>query len=197
MTSGRPKAHELGEGLRVLQAELGQTLQTEMQSHSAELEEHAATLAEMQGGGEYAQAERVHQLENKIVEALQTISQLTQLQRRNTAVETQLTDTLTATSEGVEHTQRHVIALRTELEKALARIANLEAAATGKPVAAVAAAAPTAAAATSGTQPATAEQQTAATSDQALQAVAAETAAGDDEADTDWFNESYARKNAG
>jgi len=197
------KAHELGEGLRVLQAELVQTLQTEMHAHSVELEQHAATLAELSGDEEYAPAERVHQLENKIVEALQTISQLTQLQRRNTAVETQLTDTLTATSEGVEHTQRHVIALRTELEKALSRIAHLEsttgASAPADTTPAAAADLPPAAVQQPAPAPEPAQAVGDSTTAQAVATAPVEASAADaddDDANTDWFNESYARKNS-
>ena len=158
-----------------------------MQDQSAELQQHSAALAELNDNEDYASAERVHQLETKIVEALQTISQLTQLQRRNTTIETQLTDTLAATTEGVEHTQNHLVALRHELEVAIGRIAQLEARLSGTtPIASVAAPAPAAAAPLAAVPSAEVQpsQDGAATVDE-------------DAADTDWFNESLARKNAG
>ena len=43
-------------------------------------------------------------------------------------METQLTETLTATTRGVENTQQHVVALRSQLENAHQRIAQLESA---------------------------------------------------------------------
>ena len=178
------EAHEYSDTLRLLQTEIVTTMQSEMQGQAEELRQHSAALVELGNTEEYAPAERVHQLETKIVEALQTISQLTQLQRRNTTIETQLTDTLTATSEGVEHTQHHVMALRNELEQAFGRIAQLEAEVSGgaAPVAAV--------------QPA---QQLAVVpaAPEAHEAVAETLSEEEDAADTDWFNESLARKNAG
>ena len=171
------EAQSLSENLRLLQADLVQAIQSEMRTQSDEIEQHNAILAELRStaDGDHASAERVQVLEAKIGEALQSISQLTQLQRRNTTVETQLTDTLVATSQGVEHTQQHVIALRGELETALCRIARLES------MIASLQAAPAAA-------PATAVSP---------EAVAAPpTDADDDDADTGWFTESYARKNA-
>ena len=171
------EAQSLSENLRLLQADLVQAIQSEMRTQSDEIEQHNAILAELRStaDGDHASAERVQVLEAKIGEALQSISQLTQLQRRNTTVETQLTDTLVATSQGVEHTQQHVIALRGELETALGRIARLES------MIASLQAAPAAA-------PATAVSP---------EAVAAPpTDADDDDADTGWFTESYARKNA-
>jgi len=186
------QANEFAENLRQLQAELVQTLHEEMREQSEKLEAHASTLSSMDTT-DYASAERVRLLENKIVEALQTISQLTQLQRRNTSVETQLTDTLTATNEGVVLTQRHVAALRAELEKAIGRIAQLEAAAAanGVPVAA----APPAAASAAAPAPAAVEPVTH-IEPAAKQAATLGPAPEAGEADTDWFNESYTRKNA-
>ncbi len=171
------EAQSFSENLRLLQADLVQAIQSEMRTQSDEIDQHTALLAELRSAadGDNASAERVQVLEAKIGEALQSISQLTQLQRRNTTVETQLTDTLVATSQGVEHTQQHVIALRGELETALGRIARLES------MIASLQAAPAAA-------PATAVSP---------EAVAAPpTDADDDDADTGWFTESYARKNA-
>ena len=180
------EAQSLSENLRVLQTDLVQTIQSELQSQAAEIEQNAAQLSELQtaasGDTDFASSERVLVLESKINESLQTISQLTQLQRRNTAVEAQLTDALTATSEGVEHTQQHVIALRSELDTALARIARLEAAFTQPSTQAVA------------TQPAV-EPAAAAPAQAALPTDP--TRPEEIEADTGWFTESYERKNAG
>ena len=177
------EAQSFSENLRLLQADLVQAIQSEMRTQSDEIEQHNAVLNELRSAadGDTAAAERVQVLEAKIGEALQSISQLTQLQRRNTTVETQLTDTLVATSQGVEHTQQHVIALRSELESALDRIARLESMIasiqrTPEPAATTPAAAPAA------------ETQT-------VTADAAEVD-DDDDADTGWFTESYARKNA-
>ena len=121
------EAHQLAESLRVIQAEIVHAMKGELNAHDTrlvELEDSQSETTERLGS--FASADRLEQIETKMVEALQTISQLTQLQRRHTAVETQLADALSASNEGIEHTQQHVVLLRSELENANARIARLE-----------------------------------------------------------------------
>ena len=186
------EAHSLAEGLRQIQAQVVQTIKGELTIHDGRLsglessqESANAQLASFSDTqGKQASSERVHQLETKLVEALQTISQLTQLQRRHTTVETQITDTLTATTQGVEHTQQHVVALRGQLEEANARIQRLEgalSAISGQPLAA------------------TSPVQTSPLQNVETKSVAdsLETeGATDADSDTGWFTESYERRNA-
>ena len=161
-----------------------QALQEELRSHESLIDavDGRVDYLESSGAG-FASAERVQMLEAKLVEALQTISQLTQLQRRNTTVESQLTDTLTTTSHGLENTQNGVLEIRAELHAAQQRIAHLEQA-----LATVAS--------TSGAQP-IAQVAPAAHPAPGPAPVAhvAEISHLDDDADTGWFTESYARKN--
>ena len=177
------EAQRLADSLRVIQTEVVQTMKSELGDHTSRLSnlEHSSSLSE-------GTSERVKQLETKLVEALQTISQLTQLQRRHTAVETQITDALGSTNQGVEHTQQHVISLRTELDRANARITHLEtalASVTGQSAQSAAQVA---------TPPAPA-QPTAQPTPSELQA-AFESPSTSDESDTSWFDESYERRNA-
>ena len=180
------QAHAFAENLRMIQADLVQAIQSELASHGERLDgmdndEETNT--------------RIEHLESKLVEAWQTISQLTELERRHTHVETQMTDALTATTQGVEHTQQHVLAMRTELESALQRVARLETMLTNS-LSAPATAAPAPAA------PAQAAPVQAAPVAQAAPAQAAPAPAepaaqvDDDGADTEWFTESYSRRNA-
>lgn len=180
------EAYAFTESLRQLQTDIVQALQEELRSHEQLIGSTEERLIRLeQSGAEFASAERVQMLEAKLVEALQTISQLTQLQRRNTTVESQLTDTLAATSTGVETTQNAVAALREELDAAQQRIAHLE-----RVLAATAAAAPIPAPTQSAPVPATPFVDSAphTTAPQPMVAV-------EDDSDTGWFTESYARKN--
>jgi len=177
-------AHAFSESLRLIQADVVQTIMGELDTQTNQMQtlDDRANAAES-ASVDFATAERVHMLEAKLVEALQTISQLTQLQRRNTTVEAQLTDTLTATSHGVESTQNSIVVLRDELERAQSRIAQLEAPQTvrGGEIAPRATGAATAMAGR-------------VFGDAATQAPG-DLAVIDDDVDTGWFTESYARKN--
>jgi chromosome segregation ATPase len=177
-------AHTFSESLRLIQANFVRTIQGELDTQTNQMQtlDDRANAAES-ASVDFATAERVHMLEAKLVEALQTISQLTQLQRRNTTVEAQLTDTLTATSHGVESTQNSIVVLRDELERAQSRIAQLEAPQTvrGGEIAPRATGAATAMAGR-------------VFGDAATQAPG-DLAVIDDDVDTGWFTESYARKN--
>lgn len=190
------EAHSMAEGLRQIQAQIVQTVKGELTSHEGRLtglessqESANAQLASFANTqGDMASSERVQQLETKLVEALQTISQLTQLQRRHTTVETQIADTLSATTQGVEHTQQHVVALRSQLGEAHARIERLEhalSAVTGQPLASGQA---------SSAAPAALLQPV----DNTGVAAPATDSDGDTENDSDtgWFTESYERRNA-
>ncbi len=179
------EAYAFTESLRQLQTDIVQALQEELRSHEDQLGSFNTRLHQLESSGDdYASGERVHMLEAKLVEALQTISQLTQLQRRNTTVEAQLTDTLTATSHGVESAQSNVSQLREELAAAQQRIGLLEQRlSTNNP---------------SGQIPPASEQLVHLDShDQAQPSNGYETADAsvEDDADTGWFTESYARKN--
>lgn len=186
------EAHSLAEGLRQIQAQVVQTIKGELTIHDGRLsglessqESANAQLASFTDTqSEQASSERVHQLETKLVEALQTISQLTQLQRRHTTVETQITDTLTATTQGVEHTQQHVVALRGQLEEANARIQRLEgalSAISGQPLAA--------------TSPVQTSPLQNVETESVADSLEADSAT-DADSDTGWFTESYERRNA-
>ena len=181
-------AKDLAENLRIIQTNVVQTFKGELNTHENRLSQLEQTH---ESAGELASAERVQQLETKLVEALQTISQLTQLQRRHTTVETQITDALGATNQGVEHTQSHVVALRSELDQANTRIARLEAAlsaTTGQVAQPVTPAAPaTVHASTAPVEPSTASTETA----QPISDVEF-----NEDGDTSWFAESYERRNA-
>ena len=181
-------AKDLAENLRIIQTNVVQTFKGELNTHENRLSQLEQTH---ESAGELASAERVQQLETKLVEALQTISQLTQLQRRHTTVETQITDALGATNQGVEHTQSHVVALRSELDQANTRIARLEAALSataGQVAQPVTPAAPaTVHASTAPVEPSTASTETA----QPISDVEF-----NEDGDTSWFAESYERRNA-
>lgn len=196
-------AHSLAENLRMIQTEIVSTLQAELQAHTSQLEHHAQQLRDVNSTDQFASADRVHMLESKIVEALQTISQLTQLQRRTTSVETQLTDTLTSMSQGVEHTQQHVVALRGDLDGALQRIGQLEAAVQSISVAPAQPPASAPATAPAVTQVAPAEQWPEVAPEASIAEPLADAViddlnelSDDEDTDTGWFTESYARKNA-
>ena len=191
------EARELAENLRAIQAEVVQTLKRELNTHAArlvELEDSSSSASDKLNSfaDTHASAERLTQLETKLVEALQTISQLTQLQRRHTTVETQLAEALGESNRGVEHTQQHVLLLRSELEKANARIARLEqtlATTANQQVAgAVAAATPVAAQAPS---PEPVEVPTTTTETPQASQEATPGAV-----DTDWFDESFDERRA-
>ncbi len=201
------EAQQLAEKLRVIQAQVVQTMKGELSAHDTRLvgleKSNSATNGRL---GSFASADRLEQLETKLVEALQTISQLTQLQRRHTSVETQLADALSASNQGIEHTQQHVVLLRSELENAHARIARLEQtlSVAGQPAAAQAATtapdastpppaattpAPTAAAA-----PVTPPAATPAAAAPGTPAAAPQ--AQTDTVDTGWFDASYDKRQA-
>ena len=191
------EARELAENLRAIQAEVVQTMKRELNTHAArlvELEDSSSSASDKLNSfaDTHASAERLTQLETKLVEALQTISQLTQLQRRHTTVETQLAEALGESNRGVEHTQQHVLLLRSELEKANARIARLEqtlATTANQQVAgAVAAATPVAAQAPS---PEPVEVPTTTTETPQASQEATPGAV-----DTDWFDESFDERRA-
>ena len=191
------EARELAENLRAIQAEVVQTMKSELNTHDArlvELEDSSSSASDKLNSfaDTHASAERLSQLETKLVEALQTISQLTQLQRRHTSVETQLAEALGESNRGVEHTQQHVLLLRSELEKANARIARLEqtlATTANQQVAgAVAAATPVAAQAPS---PEPVEVPTTTTETPQASQEATPGAV-----DTDWFDESFDQRRA-
>jgi len=177
-------AHAFSESLRLIQADVVQTIQGELRTQTNQMQTLDVRVnAAESANADFASAERVHMLEAKLVEALQTVSQLTQLQRRNTTVEAQLTDTLTATSHGVESTQNSIVALRRELEQAQSRIAQLESLRSvhkGEGVLAVSSGV------TTPPDPVFADLTTEAPRD---------LAGVEDDADTGWFTESYARKN--
>jgi chromosome segregation ATPase len=116
------EAYAYVDSLRLLQTDIVQALRTQLRTQDDRLDQFDGQIETVQASS----AERMHLLEEQFKEALQTISQLTQLQRRNTTVETQLTDTLTAMSHGVESTQMSLSALRSDLEAAQERIAQLE-----------------------------------------------------------------------
>ena len=201
------EAQQLAEKLRVIQAQVVQTMKGELSAHDTRLvgleKSNSATNGRL---GSFASADRLEQLETKLVEALQTISQLTQLQRRHTSVETQLAGALSASNQGIEHTQQHVVLLRSELENAHARIARLEQtlSVAGQPAAAQAATtapdastpppaattpAPTAAAA-----PVTPPAATPAAAAPGTPAAAPQ--AQTDTVDTGWFDASYDKRQA-
>ncbi len=180
------EAYAFTESLRQLQTDIVQALQDELRSHESQLGGFDGRLAELEATGqEFASAERVHMLEAKLVEALQTISQLTQLQRRNTTVEAQLTDTLATTSHGVESTQSNVMQLREELTAAQQRIGHLE-----QRLSTHAAVQP-ATVASAPRSPGLEDRRPAGSIDEDDQALIGP----DEDADTGWFTESYARKN--
>jgi len=191
------EARELAENLRAIQAEVVQTMKRELNTHDArlvELEDSSSSTSDKLNSfaATHASAERLTQLETKLVEALQTISQLTQLQRRHTTVETQLAEALGESNSGVEHTQQHVVLLRSELEKANARIARLEQAlattASQQAAGAAAAATPVAAQASS---PEPVEVPTTTTETPQASQEATPGAV-----DTDWFDESFDQRRA-
>ncbi len=191
------EARELAENLRAIQAEVVQTMKRELNTHDArlvELEDSSSSTSDKLNSfaATHASAERLTQLETKLVEALQTISQLTQLQRRHTTVETQLAEALGESNSGVEHTQQHVVLLRSELEKANARIARLEQAlattASQQAAGAAAAATPVAAQASS---PEPVEVPTTTTETPQASHEATPGAV-----DTDWFDESFDQRRA-
>ena len=191
------EARELAENLRAIQAEVVQTMKRELNTHAArlvELEDSSSSASNKLNSfaDTHASAERLTQLETKLVEALQTISQLTQLQRRHTTVETQLAEALGESNRGVEHTQQHVVLLRSELEKANARIARLEQAlattASQQAAGAAAAATPVAAQASS---PEPVEVPTTTTETPQASREATPGAV-----DTDWFDESFDQRRA-
>jgi len=190
-------AQQLATQLRAIQAEFVKTIQSELIGHADRLSglegsvgsttNQLSAFADSQS--QNASAERVQQLEGKLVEALQTISQLTQLQRRHTTVESQITDALTATTQGIEHTQQHVVSLRGQLTQADSRIERLEsafAAISGQPAPVVPQPAAVSASDTSETVAPTADAAEPDTDGNAVT----------DDADTDWFNASYERRNA-
>ena len=190
------EAHQLAESLRVIQAEIVQAMKGELNAHDTRLVE----LEDSQSGtterlGSFASADRLEQIETKVVEALQTISQLTQLQRRHTAVETQLADALSASNQGIEHTQQHVVLLRSELENANARIARLEQAISVAAQPAVAAT-PAATAAPATTAPAAPATPAAPAVPATPAAPAANPQAQAASVDTGWFESSYDERRA-
>ena len=190
------EAHQLAESLRVIQAEIVHAMKGELNAHDTRLVE----LEDSQSGtterlGSFASADRLEQIETKVVEALQTISQLTQLQRRHTAVETQLADALSASNQGIEHTQQHVVLLRSELENANARIARLEQAISVAAQPAVAAT-PAATAAPATTAPAAPATPAAPAVPATPAAPAANPQAQAASVDTGWFESSYDERRA-
>ena len=188
------EAHQLAESLRVIQAEIVHAIKGELNAHDTrlvELEDSQSETTERLGS--FASADRLEQIETKMVEALQTISQLTQLQRRHTAVETQLADALSASNEGIEHTQQHVVLLRSELENANARIARLEQAIS---VAAQPAVAATPAETAAPAAPATPAVPATPAAPATPEAPAADPQAQAASVDTGWFESSYEERRA-
>jgi chromosome segregation ATPase len=180
------EAYAYVDGLRLLQTEIVQALRTQLRSHEDRLDQFDGLVETVQASS----AERVHMLEGQFMDALDTISQLTQLQRRNTTVETQLTDTLTAMSHGVESTQMSVSTLRSDLEAAQERIAQLEQrllAAQDPPIPSVERAASSESVVVELCEPSVLEL-----SENDFGSSIATTTAGD--ADIGWFTESYARR---
>ncbi len=191
------EAQALAESLRVLQAQVVQTVQGELNTQETRLADVEKSQSEaLEAHESFASAERLEQLETKLVEALQTISQLTQLQRRHTGVETQLADALSASNQGIEHTQQHVVLLRSELEKANVRIAHLEHAlssVTGQPAPApTTTATPAASTQTAATPPPVPGSATPATPSTPPTAPTPSDAT----VDTGWFDESYDQRQA-
>ena len=193
------EAHQLAESLRVIQAEIVHAMKGELNAHDTrlvELEDSQSETTERLGS--FASADRLEQIETKLVEALQTISQLTQLQRRHTAVETQLADALSASNQGIEHTQQHVVLLRSELENANARIARLEQAISvaAQPAVAATPAATAAPAATAPAAPATPAVPATPAAPATPEAPAADPQAQAASVDTGWFESSYEERRA-
>ena len=193
------EAHQLAESLRVIQAEIVHAMKGELNAHDTrlvELEDSQSETTERLGS--FASADRLEQIETKLVEALQTISQLTQLQRRHTAVETQLADALSASNQGIEHTQQHVVLLRSELENANARIARLEQAISvaAQPAVAATPAATAAPAATAPAAPATPSVPATPAAPATPEAPAADPQAQAASVDTGWFESSYEERRA-